>query len=300
LSEPKLADEFAAILRETEADPSRILIEITETSLMADVETNLRVLRQLAELGLRVAVDDFGTGYSSLAQLTRMPVNVLKIDKAFIDGIESSAENRTVVRAVIGLGRSLGLKLVAEGVENEAQLLELRSLGCDFIQGYYFHRPLDEQTFIKTVTSELANDKKLDHQSLFFLLYISQANTEMTEQSLTQIVKVSRENNHSVGLTGCLLYQDGYFMQLLEGRREDVLKLMDRVSLDPRHKNVQIVAQGKEKRRLFLDWSMGFQDMSRIEQEPDFSAWRKRTISFVELAEDARACYAFMSAFRGN
>jgi diguanylate cyclase (GGDEF)-like protein len=300
LSEPNLADEFAAILRETGADPARIMIEITETSLMADVETNLRVLRQLANLGLSVAVDDFGTGYSSLAQLTRMPVGVLKIDKAFIDGIENSAESRTIVRAVIGLGRALGMKLVAEGVENEAQLLELRGHGCDLIQGYLFHRPLDEPTFIKTVTNELERSLKIDHQSLFFLLYISQANTEMDEQSLMQIIKVSRENNQPVGLTGCLLYQDGYFMQLLEGRREDVLKLMERVSLDPRHKNVQIVAQGNEQRRLFVDWSMGFQDMSRIEHEPDFSAWRKRTISFAELSEDARACYAFMSGFRGN
>lgn len=300
LSEALLADEFAAILRDTGADPSRILIEITETSLMADVETNLRVLRQLDELGLRVAVDDFGTGYSSLAQLTRMPVSVLKIDKAFIDGIESSVESRTVVRAVIGLGRALGMKLVAEGVENEAQLLELRGHGCDLIQGYLFHRPLEEQIFIETVTRELACDKKIEQQSLFFLLYISQANTEMDEQSLTQIVKGSREKNQPAGLTGCLLYQDGYFMQLLEGRREDVLKLMERVSLDPRHKNVQIVAQGNEQRRLFVDWSMGFQDMSRIEHEPDFSAWRKRTFSFPELAEDARACYAFISAFRGN
>ncbi len=300
LSEPNLAEEFAAILRETGADPSRILVEITETSLMADVETNLRVLRQLASLGLSVAVDDFGTGYSSLAQLTRMPVSVLKIDKAFIDGIENSTESRTVVRAVIGLGRALGMKLVAEGVENEAQLLELRGHGCDLIQGYLFHRPLDEQTFIKTVTNELERDLKIDHRSLFFLLYISQSDTEMDEQSLTQIVNVARENNQPVGITGCLLYQNGYFMQLLEGGREDVLKLMERVILDPRHKNVQIVAQGNEHRRLFVDWSMGFQDMSRIEYEPDFSAWRKRTISFAELAEDARVCYAFISAFRGN
>jgi diguanylate cyclase (GGDEF)-like protein/PAS domain S-box-containing protein len=160
LGEANLAGEFAAILKETGADPLRILIEITETSLMADVETNLRVLRQLADLGLRVAVDDFGTGYSSLSQLTRMPVSVLKIDKAFIDGIESNPESCLVVRAVIGLGRSLGLKLVAEGVENEAQVLELRSYGCDFIQGYFFHRPLDEKTFIDTVTAGLGSDKQ--------------------------------------------------------------------------------------------------------------------------------------------
>lgn len=150
LSEAHLAQEFDQILRQTGADPRRIIIEITETSLMADVDTNLRVLRQLTDLGLRVAVDDFGTGYSSLAQLTRMPVSVLKIDKAFIDGIENNPESRTVVRAIIGLGRALGLQLVAEGVENRAQLTELRSYGCDFIQGYLFHRPLNETAFITT------------------------------------------------------------------------------------------------------------------------------------------------------
>jgi len=155
LSEANLAHEVAAILRKTGADPSRILMAITETSLMADVETNLRVLRQLSNLGLRVAVDDFGTGYSSLAQLTRMPVSVLKIDKAFIDGIETNPESRTVIRAVVGLGKALGMKLVAEGVENEAQLAELRTNGCDYIQGYFFYRPLDEKTFIEAVSSKL-------------------------------------------------------------------------------------------------------------------------------------------------
>ncbi len=160
LSEADLAEEFTSILRETGADPTRILIEITETSLMADVETNLRVLRKLADLGLRVAVDDFGTGYSSLAQLTRMPVSVLKIDKAFIDGIESNQESRTVVRAVIGLGRALGMKLVAEGVETETQLQELRGYGCDFIQGYLCYRPLEERLFIEAVTAGLSHDKQ--------------------------------------------------------------------------------------------------------------------------------------------
>jgi EAL domain-containing protein (putative c-di-GMP-specific phosphodiesterase class I) len=155
LGEATLADDFAAILAETGADPARILLEITETSLMADVENNLRTLRRLAEFGLRVAVDDFGTGYSSLAQLTRLPVNVLKIDKALIDGIEKSEESRTVVRAVIGLGRSLGLTLVAEGVENAAQVVELSAYGCDFIQGYFFHRPLDEPAFRKLVDGEV-------------------------------------------------------------------------------------------------------------------------------------------------
>jgi len=151
LSQERLYEDFSAILRETGANPTRILLEVTETSLMADVEANLRVLRRLAELGLRVAVDDFGTGYSSLAQLTRLPVSVLKIDKSFIDGIEKQQESRTLVRAIIGLGQSLDLKLVAEGVETEVQLLELRKHGCDYVQGYFFHRPMDAQTFIETV-----------------------------------------------------------------------------------------------------------------------------------------------------
>jgi diguanylate cyclase (GGDEF)-like protein len=154
LSEESLVDDFSAILHETGADPARLLLEITETSLMADVETNLRILRRLAALGLRVAVDDFGTGYSSLAQLTRLPVNVLKIDRAFVDGIDKSAESRTVIRAIIGLGRALGLKLVAEGVENGMQQRELCAYGCDFIQGYYFHRPLTENVFVDTLERE--------------------------------------------------------------------------------------------------------------------------------------------------
>jgi diguanylate cyclase (GGDEF)-like protein len=158
LGEDSLADDFAAILAETKADPRKVLLEITETSLMADVEANLRVLRRLAELGLRVAVDDFGTGYSSLAQLTRLPVNVLKIDKAFVDGIATSEESRMVIRAVIGLGRSLGLKLVAEGVENETQVKELCSYGCDFIQGYFFHRPLEGKAFAEVMNQQVASD----------------------------------------------------------------------------------------------------------------------------------------------
>lgn len=155
LSERTLADDFAKVLHDTGADPSRIQIEITETSLMTDVETSTFVLHQLNELGIRVAVDDFGTGYSSLAQLTHMPVNVLKIDKAFVDGIEGQQENRTLICAVIGLGRTLNIKLLAEGVENLDQLQELREYGCDLIQGYYFHKPLLEDEFIHVVNQSL-------------------------------------------------------------------------------------------------------------------------------------------------
>ena len=299
LDEDSLAQDFARILRETGADPTRMLIEITETSLMADVETNLHVLRQLAELGLRVAVDDFGTGYSSLAQLTRMPVSVLKIDKAFVDGVDKQADSRTIIRAIIGLGRSLGMKLVAEGVENEAQLLELRSNGCDLIQGYLCYRPLDEQTFIDAVDREMSSEMKGAEPSLYFLLYVSQAVVEMDEETLAKIIGVSHQNNQVAGITGCMLYQDGCFMQMLEGSRENVLKLMEHIRADTRHKNVSVVIEGHERQRVFLDWNMQFHDMSRVAGAPDFSEWNRRTITFLELAEDARICYSYITAFKG-
>jgi EAL domain-containing protein (putative c-di-GMP-specific phosphodiesterase class I) len=300
LDEESLAQDFAAILRETGADPTRMLIEITETSLMADVEKNLHVLQQLSELGLRVAVDDFGTGYSSLAQLTRMPVSVLKIDKAFVDGVDKQADSRTIIRAIIGLGRSLGMKLVAEGVENEAQMLELRSNGCDFIQGYLCHRPLDEQTFIETVDREMSSEMMGAEPSLYFLLYVSQAAVEMDEGTLANILMLSKQNNQVAGITGCMLYQDGCFMQMLEGSRDNVQKLMAYIQADTRHKDVRIVMQGHEQQRVFLDWSMEFHDMSKIAGAPDFSQWRRRSISFMELAEDARLCYSYITAFKGK
>jgi diguanylate cyclase (GGDEF)-like protein/PAS domain S-box-containing protein len=156
LSEETLVADFAAILKATGADPDSMHLEVTETALMADVAAGTRVLTDLSRLGLHIAIDDFGTGYSSLAQLTRLPVGVLKIDPTFVAGIEEHPEGRTVVRAIIGLGQSLGLRLVAEGVETAPQLLELQACGCDFIQGYYFHRPLEELSFISVVDSELA------------------------------------------------------------------------------------------------------------------------------------------------
>ncbi len=158
LNEASLVDDFARLLRETNAQPNNILLEITETSLMMDVENNLHTLRRLTDLGMRIAIDDFGTGYSSLAQLARMPVSVIKIDKAFVDGIEKQQESSTLIRAIISLGRAMGMQLLAEGVETEAQLHELRADGCDLIQGYFFHRPLKLSVFIETVARALGSD----------------------------------------------------------------------------------------------------------------------------------------------
>lgn len=296
LNEASLAEDFAATMRDTGADPTRLVLEITETALMADVEKSLLVLRRLADLGLRIAVDDFGTGYSSLAQLTRMPVDILKIDKAFVDNVDKSPESRAVIRAVTGLGRSLGLKLVAEGVETGAQQLELCAYGCDFIQGYHFHRPLEEKTFVETVERELRDGSTGSVDSLHFLIYVSRAVESMSEPTLNALLKKPRVFNLSNGITGCLLYQDGYFMQMLEGKRDVLFALMEKIKCDPRHSDVQIVIEGQAGRRVFMDWSMALGDLTQGPNEPEFKKWQHRVISFPELAEDARTCYAHITA----
>ncbi|MDD2712797.1 MAG: EAL domain-containing protein [Simplicispira sp.] len=300
LNDESLVEDFAATLRETGADPARLLLEITETSLMADVETNLRVLRRLADLGLRVAVDDFGTGYSSLAQLTRLPVHVLKIDRAFIDGIDRSEESRAVIRAVIGLARALGLKLVAEGVENGAQQRELCAYGCDWIQGYYFHRPLEEPVFIETIEREFLEDTSNGLTPLHFLIYASQATQPMTEQALGELQKMAKVANRLHGITGCLVYQEGYFMQMLEGRRDTLFALLDKIKTDPRHRDVHLVIEGAARQRVFAEWGLVLRDMERGQNSPDFMPWQRSSLNFSDLAADPRMCYSYITAYAGS
>ena len=295
--EADLAERFATMLGESGADPTRLLLEITETALMADVEANLRVLRRLADLGLRVAVDDFGTGYSSLAQLTRLPVDVLKIDRAFVDGIDKSAESRTVIRAIIGLGRGLGMTLVAEGVETAAQQHELCALGCDNIQGYLFHRPLMHDVFVKTVSRGLLDVAPSEDPALYFLIYVSRETTHLSTASRQRLLKQSRMANRSGGISGCLVAQNGCFMQMLEGRREALAALMQKIKADPRHREVRVVIEGPAQQRVFPDWGMVMRDLDTEHGAPDFTAWQQRKIDFMELADDARTCFDYITAY---
>ena len=124
--------------------PSRnIGIEITETAIIFNLERAKAILNRLRKLGITVFLDDFGTGYSSLSHLSILPIDVLKIDKSFIDHIEKDAKQRNLVKHIITLAKSMGLKVVAEGVEVEEQFEILKSYKCEIIQGYYFYRPLD-------------------------------------------------------------------------------------------------------------------------------------------------------------
>lgn len=135
------AARVADILSETGLPPSSLVLEITESQLMEDSAQNLACLRELASLGIQLALDDFGTGYSSLGYLKRFPLHIIKVDKSFIAGAPQDTESLAISRAIIGLGHSLGLTVVAEGVEKQAQLDFLGSEGCHYAQGYWFSRP---------------------------------------------------------------------------------------------------------------------------------------------------------------
>ncbi len=141
LIDGRFLDVVHDALGETGIDADSLWLEITETALMADTNAAGRALRDLRGLGLHLSVDDFGTGYSSLTYLKRFPVEAIKVDRSFVTGLGLEADDTSIVEAVVRLGHSLGLTVVAEGVETPLQLNRLRELGCDKGQGYLFGRP---------------------------------------------------------------------------------------------------------------------------------------------------------------
>jgi diguanylate cyclase (GGDEF)-like protein len=140
-AEGSLVREVTRALSESGLDPTRLEVEITESVLMRDINQAVDMLRELRQCGVRVAMDDFGTGYSSLGYLRSFPFDRLKIDRSFVHDIETNAEARAIVRAVSGLGRSLGMATTVEGVETLGQLAAVRREGCRDVQGYLFSRP---------------------------------------------------------------------------------------------------------------------------------------------------------------
>ncbi len=138
----ELVREVAKVLEDTGLAPGSLVLEITESMIMGEAEHNVGVLERLKGLGVQIAVDDFGTGYSNLAYLKRFPVDMLKVDKSFVDGLGENSEDTAITEAVVNLALALGLKPVAEGIETTGQVDLLRALGCELGQGYYFHKPL--------------------------------------------------------------------------------------------------------------------------------------------------------------
>ncbi len=146
LYEEDFVEQVAETLRRTGADARFLTLEITESVIMQRTEETLETLRSLKTLGVRLAIDDFGTGYSSLSYLQKFPVDVLKIDRAFVEGVARGGSDAALARTIIALGDTLGLRTVAEGVEEAAQRDQLRLLGCQLGQGFLFSRPLSADT----------------------------------------------------------------------------------------------------------------------------------------------------------
>ncbi|MDO9051667.1 MAG: EAL domain-containing protein [Methylotenera sp.] len=142
--QPNLAETIKQILEATELDSDCLELEITESTLIDDAAKFIETLHSLKKIGVKLAIDDFGTGYSSLAYLKDFPIDRLKIDKAFVSSLEKDPANMAILKAIIVLGQSLGMKVIAEGVETGYQYDYLKSIGCDELQGYYFSKPLPE------------------------------------------------------------------------------------------------------------------------------------------------------------
>jgi diguanylate cyclase (GGDEF)-like protein len=139
--------DLAGIIKTVGIRSENMILEITESTMMEDTETILKLLHRIKSLGIRLAIDDFGTGYSSLSYLQQFPIDILKIDRSFVDGIEGSAQKNAVARTIINLSDTLQLATVAEGIENNEQAEILKGLGCEYGQGYFFARPLEFDQF---------------------------------------------------------------------------------------------------------------------------------------------------------
>jgi diguanylate cyclase (GGDEF)-like protein len=154
--QPKLVEILTDILTETQLKPEFLELEITETTAIADINFTTTALQNLAEMGLLLAIDDFGTGYSSLNRLQVLPFHNLKIDQSFIKELTTDPKVAHIIQAIVTLGQSLGLRLIAEGVEHPAELEFLRSINCDEVQGYLLYRPLS----VEQATEALKNENK--------------------------------------------------------------------------------------------------------------------------------------------
>jgi diguanylate cyclase (GGDEF)-like protein/PAS domain S-box-containing protein len=149
---PDFDEKIMEILRQTGLSPLHLECEITEGTLMQNPESALNMMQRLRECGIHLALDDFGTGYSSLAYLKRFPINTLKIDKAFIDDIAKASQDKYMTQSIITIAHNLGLKVVAEGVEDEDQLSILRQFECEMLQGYLYSKPLSATRFEKLLS----------------------------------------------------------------------------------------------------------------------------------------------------
>jgi EAL domain-containing protein (putative c-di-GMP-specific phosphodiesterase class I) len=158
LQQPDFTNKVIAVLAESALDPSRLMLEITESMLMIDTEAMLEKLRELKQVGVMLAVDDFGTGYSSLSYLSRFPVDALKIDRSFVNKVEEGGQESALAAAIVKLGETLHLKTIAEGIELAEQLDHFVGLGCHLGQGFHMARPMGIDQALEFLRPTLVED----------------------------------------------------------------------------------------------------------------------------------------------
>ena len=146
-------NEIRQLLLDSGIPASQLEIEITESIMIDSVDKALSCIDELKSMGVQIAIDDFGTGYSSLSYLNRFPANLLKIDKSFIDAMNTSESSRQYVAAIISMGHIMGFDVISEGVEEDEQLKTLKDIGCDFVQGFVWGRPLSAEDLKNLVSN---------------------------------------------------------------------------------------------------------------------------------------------------
>jgi predicted signal transduction protein with EAL and GGDEF domain len=164
-AQPDLVSQIRQTLRDSGLSHDNLKLELTESVTMRDEERTIRILRELKALGVRLCIDDFGTGYSSLSYLHRFALDILKIDRSFISEMLKSSESQEIVKTILSLGSNLGMEVVAEGVETPEQVNLLKSIGCEYAQGYFFSRPLDSAEIGRTLLKSEANSYTLPQES---------------------------------------------------------------------------------------------------------------------------------------
>jgi predicted signal transduction protein with EAL and GGDEF domain len=169
-AQANLVSQIAQVLSETGLAPETLRLELTESVTIRDEERTTRILSELRNLRVRLCIDDFGTGYSSLSYLRRFALDILKIDRSFVTDMLINSESHEIVRTILNLGKNLRMKVVAEGVETIEQMTLLRSLGCEFAQGYLFSRPLDPAAVERTLMASQANSYTLPQESAVHLV----------------------------------------------------------------------------------------------------------------------------------
>jgi len=163
-AEAELVSQISHVLRETGLAPENLRLELTESVTMRDEEGTTRILSELRKLDVRLCIDDFGTGFSSLSYLRRFALDILKIDRSFVSDMLINSETMEIVKTILSLGSNLGMQVIAEGVETAEQASQLRSLGCEFAQGYFFSRPLDAAAVGQTLLACQTNSYRLPQE----------------------------------------------------------------------------------------------------------------------------------------